>query len=70
MAVLGKDEEVVKLLELRFKLCVLGVEADGTDVEKGGGVWFGLDGSVDAKKDKEIKNYWINTDAEKSTMYE
>ena len=43
----GKDDEVVKLLELRFKLCVVGVEADGTDVEKGGGVQFGLDGSVD-----------------------
>ena len=38
---------MVKLLELRFKLCIVGVEADGTDVEKGGGVQFGLDGSVD-----------------------
>ena len=50
--VLGKDDEVVKLVELRFKLCVVGVEADWTDDEKGGGVWFVLDGSVDNEKTK------------------
>ena len=58
---LVKDDEVVKLLELRFKLCAVGVEADGTDVEKGGGVWFGLDGSVDNEMTMKAKMYFMIT---------
>ena len=45
----GKDDEDVKLPELEMKLCVVaGVEADGTDVGKGGRVRFGSEvvGSV------------------------